>query len=172
MDLAPLTPVSLARRPTAHLPAWRTTLLSLLGVTNLVLLGLSAATLAYQLTKTVGYNKPVAAVRPPSLLLCHFPHRCFTDARMVPAVQLLFCSIAECAVCAVYLLPLHEVMRRVPWARHAFALWVELTLVCVGGLLELASVARLHAATPGLLSNCGGYFICQGMQGLMALAWL
>ncbi|GAA5829934.1 hypothetical protein JCM5353_006118 [Sporobolomyces roseus] len=128
---------------TSWLPSYRFTLLSLLAIASIATFLMSIATLAYQLQFTVGYNQPV-----PSLLVCS-------------ALTLFHASI--------FLSPITPASSS---RRGSFlALRVELVALLVLGLFTLATVARLHSSTPGLYSNCGGYFICVSLQADVALAW-
>ncbi|TNY21743.1 hypothetical protein DMC30DRAFT_415711 [Rhodotorula diobovata] len=52
------------------------------------------------------------------------------------------------------------------------ALLVELVSLAVFTLFTLACLSRLHTSTPGLLSSCGGYFVCSALQGCYSLAWM
>ncbi|GAA5875629.1 hypothetical protein JCM8547_000893 [Rhodosporidiobolus lusitaniae] len=138
----------MALTSTTHLPQARLALYSLLTVSSLLLLCMSAAVLAYQLAKTEGYNKPV-----PSLL----------TAGAVTLLHSLFFAVLSSKPSA----------STSPSIRHRLqALQLEIPSLCILGLFALASVARLHSSTPGLLSNCGGYFMCVGLQACLALGWL
>ncbi|KAI5480321.1 hypothetical protein MNV49_001280 [Pseudohyphozyma bogoriensis] len=39
-------------------------------------------------------------------------------------------------------------------------------------LFAFAAAVRLHESTPGLMSRCGGYFICKSLQTVLILSWL
>ncbi|GAA6001282.1 hypothetical protein JCM10207_007500 [Rhodosporidiobolus poonsookiae] len=130
---------------TAWLPSLRLGGYSLLCCSSLLLFAMSTALLAYQLVKTYGgYNKPI-----PSLLVCSF---------------------LTLVHCAVFLAPISVTSS--PKRRRLTCIAVEVASLCVFGLFTLASVARLHSSTPGLLSNCGGYFTCVALQESLALGWL
>ncbi|GAA5912801.1 hypothetical protein JCM6882_000431 [Rhodosporidiobolus microsporus] len=130
---------------TSYLPKLRLGLYSLLTVSSFLLFAMSLATLVYQLIKTYGgYNKPI-----PSLLTCS-------------ALTLVHCGIFLS----------HTGPSSSPKRRKLVSIQVELLSLAVFTLFTLASVARLHSSTPGLLSACSGYFTCSALQGCLALAWL
>ncbi|GAA5839694.1 hypothetical protein JCM11251_002564 [Rhodosporidiobolus azoricus] len=130
---------------TSYLPKLRLGAYSLLCCSSVLLFAMSLATLVYQLLKTYGgYNKPI-----PSLLTCS-------------ALTLVHCGL--------FLSPLRPSSS--PKRRKLLSVQVELLSLVVFALFTLASVARLHSSTPGLLSACSGYFTCVALQGCLALGWL
>ncbi|KAL8284289.1 hypothetical protein RQP46_005038 [Phenoliferia psychrophenolica] len=127
---------------TTRLPQARLVLYGLLSLSALALLILTSVLLEYLLANTAGYNKPV-----PALLTAG-------------GVTLLHV--------ALFLPPIRGPSKRKPFVQLR---WELLSLVVID-LFVLAGVVRLHKATPGLMDNCGGFFICSGLQGVVSLAWL
>ncbi|BGP38205.1 hypothetical protein JCM10450v2_002140 [Rhodotorula kratochvilovae] len=129
---------------TRHMPTLRQALYALVAVSSVILAILSATLLAYQLRWTIGYNKPVPA--------------------------LLVCAILTTAHCTFFLSPVRATSP--PKRRGLASLQVELLSLAVFDLFTLACTARLHSSTPGLLTTCGGYFVCSALQGCYSLAWI
>ncbi|GAA5915172.1 hypothetical protein JCM8208_002158 [Rhodotorula glutinis] len=129
---------------TSYVPTLRQVLYALIATSSVVLAILSATLLAYQLRWTIGYNKPVPA--------------------------LLVCASLTVLHCAFFLAPVQPTAP--PRRRLLVSLQVELASLAVFALFTLAGVSRLGTATPGLLSSCGGYFVCSALQGCYSLAWM
>lgn len=154
---------------TSYVPTLRQALYALVAVSSAVLALLSTTLLAYQLRWTIGYNKPVVRARR-SRPLTKGPELTLRDLSSNAQPALLVCSSLTLAHCAFFLCPVQSTatLKR----RLLASLQVELVSLAVFTLFTLACLSRLHTSTPGLLSSCGGYFVCSALQGCYSLAWM
>lgn len=83
---------------------------------------------------------------------------------------LLVCASFTVLHCGFFLAPVPPTAP--PRRRLLASLQVELASLAIFTLFTLACVSRLGTATPGLLSSCGGYFVCSALQGCYSLAWM
>ncbi|KAM0755365.1 hypothetical protein T439DRAFT_375743 [Meredithblackwellia eburnea MCA 4105] len=129
---------------TSRLPAARLGIYIFLFIAALGLLITASYLLGYEIDKTRGgYNQPVPALLTAGgTLLIHL---------------------------ALFLTPI-----RGPAPKRTFfaGLRFELASLAVLDLFVLAGAVRLHVSTPGLMTYCGGFFICMGLQCVLVLAWL
>ncbi|GAA5851129.1 hypothetical protein JCM3766R1_006578 [Sporobolomyces carnicolor] len=144
----------------AQLPKIRTGLLLaclLAGCADLIT---SIVLLAYQLALTTGFNRVVPSLVVTSFLTALIPVwfvyskpyaiRLPTSSASVPAAG----------------------SKRDVVARFTRSVMAE--LICLGGVAAwtLITVSDLHAETPGLIDNCGGWTICRMLLAVFSLTWI
>ncbi|GAA6011524.1 hypothetical protein JCM11491_004674 [Sporobolomyces phaffii] len=144
----------------AHLPTVRRALLGVLFLAGLADFLTSIVLLAYQLSLTTGFNRVVPSLVVTSFLTCAIPVW-FVYSRPY-AIRLPVASA-----------PLPKVgSKRDQVAKFTRSIMFELIALGGVGAWTLITVADLHAETPGLIHNCGGWTICRMLLAVLSLTWI
>ncbi|GAA5968261.1 hypothetical protein JCM3765_000867 [Sporobolomyces pararoseus] len=144
----------------AHLPKIRKGLLGVCFLAGLADFLTSIILLAYQLALTTGFNRVV-----PSLVVTSF---------LTASIPIWFIYSKPYAI----RLPISSSkLPRVGSKKDLISKAtrsIGMELICLGGVASwtLVTVADLHAETPGLIENCGGWTICRMLLAVLSLTWI
>lgn len=144
----------------AHLPKIRKGLLGVCFLAGLADFLTSIILLAYQLALTTGFNRVVPSLVVTSFLTASIPVWFVYSKPFAIRLPTSTASLPKVG------------SRRDLIAKATRSIGAE--LVALGGVAAwtLVTVADLHAETPGLIDNCGGWTICRMLLAVLSLTWI